>query len=105
MTVQVRPIDGGLAVSGELDLATSEKFHNIAVSKIDGTREVVLDIADVEYIDSAGIRELLRLHRTSCPNGIVLRWPRDNILRVFDSLALETIRGIRVERRSLGAPS
>jgi hypothetical protein len=54
----------------------------------------------VEYIDSAGIRELLRLHRTSCPNGIVLRWPRDNILRVLDSLAVETIRGIRVERRS-----
>jgi anti-anti-sigma factor len=99
MTVQVRPIDGGLAVSGELDLATSEEFHNIAASKIDGTREVVLDIADVEYIDSAGIRELLRLHRT-CPNGIVLRWPRDNILRVLDSLAVETIRGIRVERRS-----
>jgi anti-anti-sigma factor len=100
MTVQVHPMDGGLAVSGELDLATSEEFHNIAVSKIDGTREVVLDIADVEYIDSAGIRELLRLHRTSCPNGIVLRWPRDNILRVLDSLAVETIRGIRVERRS-----
>ena len=34
MTVQVRPIDGGLAVSGELDLATSEEFHNIAGSKI-----------------------------------------------------------------------
>jgi anti-anti-sigma factor len=100
MTFQVRATEAGLAVSGELDMAAADEFSELATSTLDPTREVVLDISDLEFIDSAGLRAIVRLSEDVCPYGIVLRAPRDNVLRVFEMLRIENIAGIRVERRT-----
>ena len=99
MTVQVRMTESGLAVSGELDMAAADDFRAFAASVVDPTREVVLDMADLEFIDSAGMRAILRMAETVCPHGLVLRWPQDNVLRALELLGVETIAGIRVDRR------
>ena len=99
MTFQVRPIDAGLAVSGELDMAAADTFREIATSTIDPTHVVVLDLADLAFVDSAGLRAIVRLAEDVCPFGIVLRSPRDNVLRVIEMLRIENVAGIRVERR------
>jgi hypothetical protein len=57
------------------------------------------------FVDSSGIKAILRLTETACPHGIVLRLPRDDVLRVLDILSVEGARGIRVERRPSGDPS
>lgn len=98
-TVQVRMMEYGLAVSGELDMAAADDFRMFAATAVDPTREVVLDLTDLEFIDSAGLRSILRLADSVCPHGLVLRWPQDNVLRALDLLGVETIAGIRVERR------
>jgi anti-anti-sigma factor len=100
MTFQVRPTDTGLAVNGELDMAAAEEFRGLATSALDPTREVVLDLGELEFIDSAGLRAIVRLSEDVCPHGIVLRSPRDNVLRVLEMLNIERIRSIRVERRT-----
>jgi anti-anti-sigma factor len=105
VTIQVRPTDGGLVVSGELDMAAADEFRQYAASAVDPTREVVLDIEELVFVDSSGLKAILRLTETACPHGIVLRWPRDNVLRVLDILNVEGVRGIRVERRPSGGPS
>jgi len=99
MTIQVRIREGGLAISGELDMAAADDFRDFAGSVVDGTQEVVIDIADLAFVDTAGIKAILRLAKTACQHGIVLRWPRDNVLRVLEILGVEQVRGIRVERR------
>jgi anti-anti-sigma factor len=99
MTVQVRVIEHGLAISGELDLAAADDFRQFASMVLDGKQEVVLDIAHLAFIDSAGIKAILRLVENTCPRGIVLRWPQDNVLRVLEILALDRIQGIRIEQR------
>lgn len=98
-TVQVRMMEYGLAVSGELDMAAADDFRMFAATAVDPTREVVLDLTNLEFIDSAGLRSILRLADSVCPHGLVLRWPQDNVLRALDLLGVETIAGIRVERR------
>ena len=44
MTFQVHAIDGGLAVSGELDMSGATEFWELASSALDPSREVVLDL-------------------------------------------------------------
>ena len=100
MAFQVWTIDVGLAVSGELDMAAADGFRELAASVLDPTGEVVLDIGDLAFIDSAGLRAIMRLSEDVCPHGIVLRSPRDNVLRVLEMLSIENIAGIRVERRA-----
>ena len=99
MTVQVVEIDDGLLVAGELDMGTADDFLEIAEAGVDGTREVILDIADLGFIDSAGVQAILHLAATSCPNGMVLQRPREGVQRVLDIGKIEEVPGIRVERR------
>ena len=99
MSVQVVEIDDGLLVAGELDMGAADDFLEIAEAGVDGTREVVLDIADLGFIDSAGVRAILQLAMTSCPNGMVLQRPRQGVQRVLDIGKIEEVPGIRVERR------
>ncbi len=99
MSIQVVEIDDGLLVAGELDMGAANDFLEIAEASVDGTHEVVLDIADLGFIDSAGVRAILQLAATSCPNGMVLQRPREGVQRVLDIGKIEEVPGIRVERR------
>lgn len=60
---------------------------------------VVLDIAELSFIDSAGLRAIVRLAEEACPHGIVLRSPTNQTLRILDVLGVEDFPRIRVERR------
>ena len=100
MAVEGRVIEGGLRISGELDMAAVDDFRKLAASMADPTHEVILDIADLAFLDSAGLKVIVQVADVACPQGLVLRWPRDNVLRVLEVLRVEDIAGIRVERRT-----
>ena len=100
MTIQVQVRGDGLAVSGELDMASADDFRDFAKTVVDPTREVVLNIVNLTFVDSSGVRAILRLAETACPNGVVLRWPPNNVLRTLEILAVERVPGIRIQRRS-----
>jgi anti-anti-sigma factor len=99
MTVQVRQKEDGFAVSGELDLASADDLRIFIASMADASHEVVLDIADLAFMDSSGVKAIVRLAETACPHGILLKWPRDNVLRALELMEIERITGIRIERR------
>ena len=91
--------DGGeLVAVGELDVSVVDYFWGAAASKLDPRREVVLDLADLSFIDSGGIRAIVRLAEEVCRHGLVLRSPRRGVLKVLDILGVEHFPGIRVER-------
>lgn len=54
-----------LELSGELDLAVHERFR-VVVDEIlgEGPQLVVADMAEVEFMDSTMLREVLRAHRS-----------------------------------------
>ena len=59
-----------LALSGELDLATVPILNDqLAASEQDGTKAIVLDLRDLEFIDSSGLHEIVRAYRRSETNG------------------------------------
>jgi anti-anti-sigma regulatory factor len=48
--------DGALLVSGEIDLTVADDFLTAAVSMADPTKEVVLDLSGLTFIDSGGLK-------------------------------------------------
>ena len=69
------------------------------------SREVVLDIAELQLIDSSGINAIPRLTQTAVRIRHRVALLSHNVLRVLDFLNVEGGRGIRVERRPSGGRS
>jgi anti-anti-sigma factor len=51
-----------LAVSGDLDIASSEKFVRSAQEAIAGRRPLIVDLTDCSFLDSSGLRAILQVH-------------------------------------------
>lgn len=104
MSFDVRVTKAGLALSGELDFAEVEHFGTFAASNVDGSHEVVLDIAELTFLDSSGLRAIMRLAAFECPAGLVLHWPRASVRSLLDLVSIEDVAGIRVEPRPPESP-
>ena len=75
-----------LVLCGELDLTTAEEFADAAVhlaATIDPGTRLVVDLADVTFMDSTGLRALLRIH-AHAKHALVLRSPRRPVRRVLN---------------------
>ena len=89
--------DGDAAVVrvvGELDLATAPQLRQLLVDLVArGSRHVTLDLADMAFIDSTGLRVLVAgLQRLrDCDGELALRSPSAAALRVFEITGLTTI--------------
>ena len=89
--------DGDAAVVrvvGELDLATAPQLRELLVDLVaQGRRHVTLDLADMAFIDSTGLKVFVAgLQRLrACGGELALRSPRAAALRVFEITGLTTI--------------
>jgi anti-anti-sigma factor len=88
--------DGVLWLSGELDLNGGENLRSAADAAIDPRRELVLDLSELEFIDSSGVRAIIRVARCS-PKGLVLRRPDLRVRRVLETIGILGHGGIRIE--------
>ena len=96
--VGVRESDGVYFIGGELDVSSAEQFRRDLEPALDGESELVLDLTELTFVDSFGLRTIGLLARMVGDRGLVLRNPRDEVLRVLDLLDIEDVPGIRVER-------
>ncbi len=65
--VEPPPRDGVevLELAGELDLAVHDRFRDLVDAGVEAKPSlVVADVAEVEFMDSTMLREVLRAHRT-----------------------------------------
>ena len=72
-----------LRVAGELDMAVAERFEATALSGSDRT-DIVVDLGELVFIDSSGIRSLLRVAQAVSPRCVRLRSPAPSVRRVLD---------------------
>jgi anti-anti-sigma factor len=90
--------DGVIYLGGELDLLSADRVESEAFDRADGPHDLVLDLTDVSFIDSTGIRAFLRLAQRLHPRCLVLREPQPHVQHVLDIVRIETY-GIRIEHR------
>lgn len=94
MEVEYKINDGKLEafLKGELDTISSPKFEKEICAKLDEVNEVVVDLTDVSYISSAGIRVFLYLQKLLMKTGkLQLRNPNEMVKEVFDVTGLNEV--------------
>lgn len=83
-----------LALSGKLDATTAKTFEKKILSQIEsGERRFVINLAQLEYISSAGLRVfLLAAKRLNSANGkILLSSLQDSVREVFDITGFSSV--------------
>jgi anti-sigma B factor antagonist len=86
-----------VSLEGELDLAAAPQLRECLVGLAErGATDIVLDVAQLEFIDSTGLSVLvMALNRTRAAGGsTVLRQPSPSILRLLEITGLLAIFGV-----------
>ncbi len=72
-------------LEGRLDTTTAPQLEGDIKESIEGVNSLVMDLAKLEYISSAGLRVLLSAQKTMNKQGsMVVRNVRDEVNEIFD---------------------
>jgi len=85
--------DTELAVRGELDLATAGRLLEIAQTLRSGCG-VRLDVSELHFADSSGIRAMLKVVDSIRPGTLILVRPTRSVRRVLELLGIDQGAGI-----------
>ena len=81
-----------LTVSGRIDTITAPELEKFALEHMEGITEMVLDLADVEYVSSAGLRALLQINKDMSKQGkLKLLNINPNVKEIFDMIGFSRI--------------
>lgn len=85
-------------LKGELDMASADRLRDALQPIVDAGGNVTLDVADLTFIDSSGLRALILLSERMNGSGpLVLSEVPVGVRRLLDIVGLETLPGIEVE--------
>lgn len=87
MTIEKKIENGNvtLTVVGRLDTTTAPELEKTVESILDGAKELVFDMTNLEYISSAGLRVILKAQKAMNTQGSMkLTGVNDSIMEVFD---------------------
>lgn len=96
MNLEIERVTGGLRLAGELDLA-GEPAVQEALAPLLGGEDVLVDISDLSFIDSSGVRALLRA--ASGMRGeaqLILHRPSAPVMRVFELMRLDAVPNVQI---------
>ena len=96
-TLKVRERGGVFFLAGELDVHSSAAFRRTVADNLEGHRAIVLDVAELNFIDSMGVRTIALLANRLDGCDLIIRYPQDAVLRVFELLEVEEMPGVRIE--------
>jgi anti-anti-sigma factor len=77
-----------LFLGGWLDTQSAEEFEQALAELDDGTQKLVLDLKDLEYISSSGVRQVVAAHK-KVGGRLVIRNTPDNVFTVFKSIGID----------------
>ncbi len=74
-----------ISLSGRLDTLSAPRFEEELKASISGITELVLDLANLEYMSSAGLRILLSAQKTMNTQGkMIVKNVNDTIMEIFE---------------------
>lgn len=85
-----------LYVSGRLDTKTAPDLEARIKSGDLGEGGLTLDLSELEYVSSAGLRVILATHKMMANHGgLVVRNPQDTVMEVLDATGFTDILDIQ----------
>lgn len=81
-----------LALSGRLDTTTAPELEEFIQSSLAGVTDLVLDLSNLEYISSAGLRVLLSAQKIMNKQGsMVVTGANEIVMEVFEVTGFDEI--------------
>lgn len=81
-----------IAVSGRLDTTTAPELEKVFKSSLEGISDLTVDITNLEYISSAGLRTLLAAQKTMAKQGkMVVTGVQDAVMEVFEVTGFSSV--------------
>jgi anti-anti-sigma factor len=82
---------------GELDASNADEFLDTLMRHLDGGGDLVLNLAELSFIDSMGLRSLLRIATELENTGkLLLDSPQRGVARTIELVGLEQAHNIAV---------
>ena len=83
-------------VSGRLDTTTAPQLEEDLKASFDGVETLVMDLSDLEYISSAGLRVLLSAQKVMNRQGtMTVTGVNDTIMEIFEVTGFSDILTIK----------
>ena len=74
-----------LAIEGRLDTSTAPELEAVLDASLDEAKDLVLDMAKLAYVSSAGLRVILKAQKAMNAKGTMkLVHVNDDIMEIFD---------------------
>ena len=74
-----------IALEGRMDSVTAPELKAVLDEELPGPEKLILDIKELQYISSAGLRVILSADKTMKKQGeLIVRHPNEQVLEVFD---------------------
>ena len=82
-----------VTVRGELDLATAPELETAVMERLDAGQDVVVDLRELEFMDSSGLRVLVAAHTRAADGsaGFAIVRPAEGseVARILDIAGIE----------------
>jgi len=87
-----------ITVAGEIDMSNATELAEYIVQFEAG--DVALDLTEVTFLDSSGLRALLAAHERIKRGGarLVIRKASDRVLRVLGVAGLDSVLDVEIDR-------
>ena len=84
-----------VALSGRLDTLTSPDLEDKLEEELDGAERLIFDLAELEYISSAGLRVLLGAYKMMDEmGGMLIRNVTEPVMEVFEVTGFSDVLNI-----------
>jgi len=95
--IELRDGERSARMTGELDLSAYDTAMASLAGLFESPGDVVLDVSDLTFIDSSGIRLFILLHQSLGQQGrLVLKSPTPHVAGILQIAGLEGL-GVRLE--------
>jgi len=92
---QTQAIDGGtlIAISGEIDFNAAPELRNALQSATKNAKKLIVDLAQVPYMDSSGVAVLVETLQTQRRNGnqLILCNLQPKVVGIFEIARLDMV--------------
>ncbi|MBQ3281212.1 MAG: STAS domain-containing protein [Eubacterium sp.] len=83
-------------VSGRVDTVTAPEFEQSVMGDLDGVENLTVDLKNLEYMSSAGLRVMLALYKKMSTQGsMVVTNVSDTISEIFEVTGFNDILNIQ----------
>ena len=84
------------AVSGRIDIITAPELEQWFYKEVEGLKRLVLDLSEVEYLSSAGLRVILGAYKVmEKRDGLLIRSPSPEVMEVLILTGLANVFDIK----------